>query len=297
MLGDPNRPLLEVDVLHLQAEQLALSQPRGSCQQEQGAVPPGRLHEGRHDGYGERDDLLPVHNAAAAAPRPTRTELRAAAAAFNRANRSTIRGQHQQAHALRTAGRELVRALTDEDGSAFVALLCTAILVIQVLEHWHQTRGHQQQAAAAQQSLTHLQTAYEHAAQPVITQLALRTPSSPETQRLADAVRATAPEHADRILTDPGWPALATVLAQAESAGQAPRRILADAAQQRELGTADRPAEVLLWRIRNTTADHITARAQVALTRSARSISTRTATPAHATPPGHQPTDGRTRRR
>jgi hypothetical protein len=62
-------------------------------------------------------------------------------------------------------------------------------------------------------------------------------------------VRATLPDHADRILTDPNWTALTTTLAQAETAGHNPRRLLAEVAAQRELDSAEHPSEVLNWRI------------------------------------------------
>ncbi|GGZ20827.1 hypothetical protein GCM10010365_46440 [Streptomyces poonensis] len=44
-------------------------------------------------------------------------------------------------------------------------------------------------------------------------------------------------------------PALTTTLAQAETAGHNPRRLLAEVSAQRELDSAEHPAEVLNWRI------------------------------------------------
>ncbi len=238
-----------------------------------------------------------LHNTAATAPKGARAELHAAAVAFDRANRSAIRAEHQSAYALRQAGKELMRALGgSEDGSAVVALLATAVYVLIALGDWHQQRGHQQQAAAARQSLTHLQAAYQHTARPVLSSLAKRTPGPDETRRLTAVVQAVVPEHAKRILTDPAWPALATALAQAESAGTPPRHALATAAGQRELDSADHPAEVLVWRLRNNTADQADARARAATTRTRQATKTST----HPTPTPaavQQPADTMRRRR
>ena len=187
-----------------------------------------------------------LHNAAATAPAPIRAELRSAALAFNRANRSAIRAEHHSATALRTAAKELLHTLgSDNNGGAVAGLLSTAVLTLIALARWHESRHHQQQAAAAHQTLVHLQTAYRQAAEPVLAGLASRTPSPQATQRYATDLRATIPDHAARILADPAWPALATTLAKAETAGQNPRHLLAGIARQRELDTADHPAEVL----------------------------------------------------
>lgn len=209
-----------------------------------------------------------LHNTAATAPKNIRAELHTAAVAFDRANRSAIRAEHQSAYALRQAGKELIRGLGGKDTDVVTALLVAAIHVLRALDHWHEQRGHQQQAAAAQQTLVHLQAAYQHSARPALAHLAERTPSHDETRRLAATVQAAVPEHAQRILTDPAWPALATALAQAESAGTPPRHALADLAEQRELDTADHPAEVLIWRLRSSTTDRINQRARAAQTRS-----------------------------
>ncbi|WP_369390358.1 mobilization protein [Streptomyces sp. CG1] len=243
-----------------------------------------------------------LHNTAATAPKAARAELHAAAAAFDRANRSAIRAEHQSAYALRQAGKELIRAVGGEDGSAVVSLLATAVYVLIALDHWHQQRGHEQQAAAAKQALAHLQNAYQHTARPELARLTDRTPGPDETRRLAAVVQAAVPAHAQRILTDPAGPALATTLAQAESAGTPPRHALtaaaaaAAAAEQRELDSADRPAEVLIWRLRHTTAEQTAARTRAATTRTRHA--TTTSTPPTTAPPVIQrPTDAVHRRR
>ncbi|MFQ6147068.1 hypothetical protein ACLMNJ_29065 [Streptomyces seoulensis] len=205
-----------------------------------------------------------------------------------------IRAEHQSAYALRQAGKELVRAVGGQDSSALAAMLATAVYVLIALDRWHQQRGHEQQADAAQLSLTHLQNAYQHAGRPVLTRLTERTPGRDKTQRLASAVHAAVPDHAGHILADPAWPALATTLAQAESAGIPPHRMLKAAAGQRELDSADRPAEVLIWRLRNATTDHMNARTRAATTRT-RQTTTASGKPA-TTPATVRRPDDTTRR-
>ncbi|MFJ2296184.1 relaxase/mobilization nuclease domain-containing protein [Streptomyces sp. NPDC087894] len=212
-----------------------------------------------------------LHNTAVSAPRQLRAEMQAAAIAFNRANRSAIRADHRAADALRQAGKTLLSSPTGRDGDFVAAALTSAVFLLIALVEWHAQRGHAQQAAAAQQSLVHLRAAQQHAARPALAQLAARAPSPQAQDRLAAAVRATIPDHAHRILADPAWPALSTALAQAESAGNPPRRALANLSEQRELDTADRPAEVLVWRLRNATAGQVSQRARSAASRSARS--------------------------
>ncbi|MFD0022798.1 relaxase/mobilization nuclease domain-containing protein [Streptomyces sp. NPDC058382] len=223
-----------------------------------------------------------LHNTAVSAPRQLRAEIQAAAIAFNRANRSAIRADHRAADALRQAGRTLLTSSTGRDGDCVAAALASAVFLLIALVEWHAQRGHAQQAAAAQQSLVHLRAAQQHAARPALAHLAARAPSPQAQDRLAAAVRATIPDHAHRILADPAWPALSTALAQAESAGNPPRRALAVLSEQRELDTADRPAEVLVWRLRTATAERVSQRARSAATRSARTdlLTKRTGVPA-----------------
>lgn len=190
-----------------------------------------------------------LHNTATAGPAATRAELRAAARAFDRATRSAIRADHQQSTALRAAAKELLTPTARSEESAVAALLSTAVLLAIAAARWHEKRGHQQQAAAAQQSLAHLRTAYEHTSKPALAALARRTPQTETAQRYEQDVHAAVPEHAERVLADPAWPALAATLAEAERGGHRPRQVLAESAARRELDSADRPAEVLNWRI------------------------------------------------
>ncbi|MEU3897915.1 mobilization protein [Streptomyces sp. NPDC045251] len=188
-----------------------------------------------------------LHNLTLATRGPHRTELRAAAVAFNRARRSAIRADHQAATALREAAKELAYA-SHAPGGLTVAVIFAALHLARAAAHWHTHRGHEQQAAAAEQALRHLQAGYEQAATPVLTELTLRTPLPQTAHRFEAALRHTIPAQAERILTDPAWPALVTALAYAESAGHRPHQLLAQAAAERELDTAEHPAQVLIWR-------------------------------------------------
>jgi len=239
-----------------------------------------------------------LHNTAAAAPRQLRADLRAAAASFNRANRSAIRAEHRTADALRQAGKALLTMPSDKGGDVITGALISAVFLLIALSEWHAQRGHEQQAAAARQSLAHLQAAYQQSARPHLAQLAARTPSPEEKARLTAVVEAAVPEHAQKILADPACPALFTALAQAESAGTPPRQVLTDLAGQRELDTADHPAEVLVWRLRAATADRDTQRVRAANARSTTRRTATPATPANAPSTPRQPlTDERRRSR
>ncbi|GGY89134.1 mobilization protein [Streptomyces poonensis] len=189
-----------------------------------------------------------LYNIASATTGPHRAELRAAAMAFNRARRSATRADHQAATALRKAAKELAYA-SGEPGGLAIALLFATMHLARAAAKWHEQRGHEQQAAAAEEAFRHLQAGYQQAATPVLTDLARRAPRAATARRFEQDVRATLPDHAARILTDPAWTALTTTLAQAETAGHNPRRLLAEVATQRELDSAEHPAEVLNWRI------------------------------------------------
>lgn len=193
-----------------------------------------------------------IEATAQAAPAELRAELQTAAGAFAHAQRSQIRAEHSAAAGLRTAARDLVNAGTGRDGSALAVLLAALIWSAILADRWHQARGHAQQAAAARQAVQHLQAAYAQAAAPQLATLAQRQPNPDTRATLANDVRAAVPDHAARILADPDWPALATVLADAEAGGHTPARLLTEAAEQRELHTARQPARVLLSRIQHT---------------------------------------------
>jgi hypothetical protein len=115
-----------------------------------------------------------IEATAQAAPAELRAELRTAAGAFAHAQRSQIRAEHHTATALRTAARDLVNAGTGKDGSPLAVLLSALIWSAILAERWHTARSLAQQAAAAHQSVQHLQAAYDKAAAPQLAALAQR---------------------------------------------------------------------------------------------------------------------------
>lgn len=117
---------------------------------------------------------------------------------------------------------------------------------------WHEAKNHAHQADAARQAVQHLQTAADRALAPTLAELSARPPREQARRVLANDVRAAVPDHAERILADPAWPALATVLADAEARGHQPHQVLKEAAGQRELATARQPARVLITRIQHS---------------------------------------------
>ncbi|MFB7656937.1 MULTISPECIES: relaxase/mobilization nuclease domain-containing protein [unclassified Streptomyces] len=195
-------------------------------------------------------DLIEV--TAQKAPVRLQAELRAASRAFARAQRSQIRAENQAAHTLRKAARDIAHTATGPDGSALAALLAALVWATVLAARWHEAKNHAQQTEAARQTLHHLQVAADHALTPVLDSLATRQPSEQAGRTLVLDIRAAIPDHADRILADPAWPALATVLADAEAGGHNPHQILKEAAAQRELTTARQPARVLITRIQHT---------------------------------------------
>ncbi|MDP9950354.1 hypothetical protein J2S51_003108 [Streptomyces sp. DSM 41269] len=125
-----------------------------------------------------------------------------------------------------------------------------ALLAVFATVRWHRLRHHDQQVAAAQQTLLHLRAAYGQAAAAPLAALADRRPPTDKVARLAQHIRTVVPDHGETVLADPAWPALATALSEAETAGHDPRQLLQAATHQRTLDDAVSPAEVLTWRIR-----------------------------------------------
>ena len=198
--------------------------------------------------FAEALDVLPV-----IAPNDIRPQLRQAAAAFERASRSRIHADHQHARALRNAVRTIARQPTTTDSTGITMLLDAAVLAVIAIRRWHSARHHNQQVEAARQTLVHLQTAYDHAAAAPLAALTRRTPTQPALAHHAWQLRQTVPDHADQILADPAWPALATTLTNAAAAGHDPARLLRQATDQRALDDARSPAQVLTWRIHRLT--------------------------------------------
>ncbi|MFG2924278.1 relaxase/mobilization nuclease domain-containing protein [Streptomyces sp. NPDC048305] len=186
----------------------------------------------------------------------TRRELRDAATAFERASRSHVRAVRGHDRALRQAARDLVHggpALgRGEDGASTAMAIDMLFFLIAAAAHWHARKGHAQQAEAATRAAGHLRNAYQAAAaQPlgVLYQRGRRL-SRPVLQRQTAALHEALPGLAEQILAEPGWYALAATIAEAEAAGYDPAVLLADAAESRELGTADSVSDVLVWRLR-----------------------------------------------
>ncbi|MFI8323697.1 mobilization protein [Streptomyces sp. NPDC085529] len=186
----------------------------------------------------------------------TRRELQAAATAFERASRSHVRAARGHDHALRQAARDLVHggpALgRGEDGATAAMAIDMLFFLITAAAHWHAKKQHAQQAEAAHRAAEHLRAAYQAAAEYPMAMLNHRGRRlAPSWQRHhVTAVRHALPELADRILAEPGWPALAATLAEAQAAGHNPATLLSQAAARRELGTAERVSDVLVWRLR-----------------------------------------------
>ncbi|CAM5572378.1 relaxase/mobilization nuclease domain-containing protein [Streptomyces aurantiogriseus] len=186
----------------------------------------------------------------------TRRELREAAWAFERASRSHVRAEHGHNQALRQAARDLVRSGPaigrGEDGATTAMAIDMLFFLITAAAHWHAKRNHAQQAAAARQAAEHLRAAYQAAAAQPLGALYQRGRhlNRPLQQRQTAALREALPKLAERILAEPGWYALAATLADAENAGHDPAVLLAEAAGQRELATAESVSDVLVWRLR-----------------------------------------------
>ncbi|MEW2622870.1 mobilization protein [Streptomyces sp. NPDC048106] len=242
--------------------------------------------------FGEALDALPLR-----APQAIQPQLRQAAEAFERATRSRIQAEHRHARVLHGAVRAMVREPTPKDGALLAMFLDAAILAVIAAVRWHQLRHHDQQVAAAHQALVHLQAAYEQTAIAPLTVLAQRRPPAQVVERHILLIRQTVPDHAEQVLEDPAFDALAAVLADAEKAGHDPKQLLQQAADQRALDDARRPARVLTWRVeRLSTRSAPSARARAAQAQSAaRRSSTLVQSPPAA--PAAQPQPPQARRR
>ncbi|MBX7469080.1 mobilization protein [Streptomyces sp. MAG02] len=210
-------------------------------------------------------DLLPITAADAA-----RAELQQASVAFERATRSRIAADLDNTRVLRRSVQAIWRERpADGDGAGLAMLLDTVLTAVAFAMHWHRTHQHAQQEAAAEQALVHLQAAYGQIADPVLAGIAQRAPSLQMKQRFARHVQQAVPDHAERILNDPAWEALTTVLADAEAIGHNAATVLEQALGQRPLDGAHSPARTLTWRVRRLGQRHAPSpRAQAATARS-----------------------------
>ncbi|WP_217570633.1 relaxase/mobilization nuclease domain-containing protein [Streptomyces sp. GbtcB7] len=186
----------------------------------------------------------------------TRDQLREAAFAFERATRSHVKAERGHDRALRQAARDLVYSGPalgrGEDGATTAMLIDIAFFLVTAAAHWHAKKNHAQQAAAAREAAEHLRAAYQAAASVPLGVLYQRGRhlSQPLRHKQAAHLRAAVPELAEQILAEPGWYALAATLADAESLGHDPAALLAEAAERREMDTADSVSDVLVWRLR-----------------------------------------------
>ncbi|KUF17318.1 relaxase/mobilization nuclease domain-containing protein [Streptomyces silvensis] len=186
----------------------------------------------------------------------TRTQLSEAAWAFERASRSHVRAERGHDRALRQAARDLIRcgpALgRGEDGATTAMLIDMAFFLVTAAAHWHSRKNHAQQATAAQQAAEHLRAAYRAAAAHPMAVLHHRGRrlAQPLLHRQATHLRQALPELAEQIFNEPGWHALAATLTDAETTGHDVTSLLAEAAEHRELDTADSLSDVLIWRLR-----------------------------------------------
>ncbi|RBM05333.1 mobilization protein [Streptomyces sp. PT12] len=196
--------------------------------------------------------------AAQTAPTPGRAELRQAAAAFERATRTHKEANYQAGRALRELAYQITR--TPATGETGAWLLCAAIAAVIAITRWHHARHHQQQEAAARQALTHLRAAYQHTAAAPLAAITAHAPHPRITAYWETRIHTLLPETADRITTDPTWPALATTLHHAHLAGISPESLITTDDAAKELTNTDNPVALLLWRLRDQQAEQQHAR-------------------------------------
>ncbi|MFE9881911.1 relaxase/mobilization nuclease domain-containing protein [Streptomyces sp. NPDC005784] len=188
----------------------------------------------------------------------TRTELREAAFAFERAGRSHIRAVRGHDRALRQAARDLVHSGPalgrGEDGATTAMLIDMVFFLAIAAANWHAKRHHSQQAATARQAAEHLRAAYQAAGtEPMAALCQHGHRLAPHIrQRQTGLLQQVLPELAEQVLAEAGWPALAATLDDAHRAGHDPAALLAEAAPRRELDTADSVSDVLVWRLRRS---------------------------------------------
>ncbi len=239
-----------------------------------------RVAQGQLAALGGALDLLPV-----TAPDTVRAELERAATTFERATRSRIAADHTSARVLRRSVQTIWRNPAGQNDGAALAMLLNAMLTaVAFAMHWHRKHQHAQQEAAAGQALVHLQAAYAQIAEPVLDNLARKAPTLKTQHRYAHHLKQAVPEHAERIIRNRAWEALASVLAEAEATGHNAATILDQALNQRTLDDARSPARALTWRIQRLGQRHAPSpRAQAA---KARSVAQHTAAPAPAAAAG-----------
>ncbi|MCX4764139.1 relaxase/mobilization nuclease domain-containing protein [Streptomyces sp. NBC_01275] len=187
----------------------------------------------------------------------TGTELRNAARYFERATRSHIQARDAQMQALRRAARQIIHSGPalgrGPDGTATAMVLDILLLAAIAAARWHAARSHAQQAEASQRTAEHLRAAYSATAQAPMAVMhanGQRLPA-PLQRRHTQTVLAVLPsDMAHRLQDEPGWPALAASLHEAEQVGRNAAELLRQAVDSRDLSTADSISDVLVWRLR-----------------------------------------------
>ncbi|MHA6762624.1 hypothetical protein [Streptacidiphilus sp. PAMC 29251] len=115
--------------------------------------------------------------AAQTAPHASRAELRQAAAAFERATRSSKEADYQAGRALRELAYQLTQTGDSGSGDVVAWLLCTVIAAVVAIARWHNARHHHQQVDATQQTLTHLRPAYGQTAAGPLARITIKAPA------------------------------------------------------------------------------------------------------------------------
>ncbi|MFF5144154.1 relaxase/mobilization nuclease domain-containing protein [Streptomyces sp. NPDC013157] len=226
---------------------------------------PAAIAQAHLAAFGEVLYALPLY-----APARLKAELRRAAVAFEHAAHTRARVDHQHTRALRGAIKAMRHQPTD--GSGLAMLLDAAILVVTAVQRRGALHHHDRQVAAARQALVHLQAAYNQTFPEPLAALARLKPPANTVRRYAQHVRDAVPVHAEQILVESAWEALAATLAAAEAAGHDPAELLHHAAGQRLLDDATTsPARTLTWRIQRLGDRHApSSQARAARARSSR---------------------------
>ena len=187
----------------------------------------------------------------------TGTELREAARYFERATRSHIQAHDAQMQALRRAARQIVHSGPalgrGSNGTATAMVLDVLLLAAIAAARWYAARSQAQQAEASQRTAEHLRAAHTAAAQAPMTVMntnGQRLPAPLQRRHARTVLAVLTPDVARRLQDEPGWPALAASLQEAERAGHDAAVLLQQAAGSRELSTVESVSDVLVWRLR-----------------------------------------------
>lgn len=154
--------------------------------------------------------------------------------------------------ALRRAARQIVHSGPvlgpGPDGTATVMVLDVLLLAAIAAARWYAARGHAQRAEASQRTAEHLRAAYSAAAQApmaVMRANGQRLPAPLQCRHARTVLAVLLPDLARRLQGEPGWPALAASLQEAEQAGRNAGMLLQQAVGSRKLSTAESVSDVL----------------------------------------------------